>query len=158
MTNTTRTLVERGSVHDDGGYSVTFFHFSNTVAETGDSLTVEVQNEAGEIVGTTSHILATTEITGAQAEGVDVETTVLARIDVLDIVGSVVETDGSPAGAGLGVTITLTMNGHTLDGRSMTDAAGGYNYTFFEPPNPVAATGDTLIVEARRESDQFVRL
>ena len=131
VTNTTRDLVQSGSVHDDGGYSVTFFHTSHTVAETGDSLMVEIQNEAGEIVGTMLHTLTTAEITAVQAEGVDVETTVRARIDVLDIVGSVIETDGSPAGMGLAITITLTMNGHTLSGSTMTDAAGNYNFTFF---------------------------
>ena len=155
VTNTTRTLEERASVDNDGEYSVTFLDFSGTVAETGDSLTVEVQ-EAGEIAGTTLHMLTTTEVTAAKAEGVDVETTVPAMINVLDIVGSVVEIDGSPVGAGLAVTITLEMNGHTIDGRIMTDAAGRYNYTFVNLETPVAATSDVLTVEARRESDQFV--
>ena len=157
VANTTRDLEQRGSVHNDGKYSVTFFDVSNTVAETGDSLTVEIQNEAGEIVGTTSHILTTAEITAVQADGVDVDTTVLAVIKLLDVVGSVVEIDGSPAGAGLAVTIMLTRNGHTVELlRGMTDAAGRYNRTFFSTAAPVASTGDTLTVEVRRKVDQFV--
>ena len=100
VTNTTRNTMQSGSVDDDGGYAITFLNLLGTVAETGDMLTVEVQNEADETVGTMTHALTTPEVKAAKAE-VDVHTTVPAEIRVLNIVGSVIETDGSPAGPGL---------------------------------------------------------
>ena len=155
VTNTTRNLTESGPVDSDGEYSVTFLSFSGTVAETGDSLTVEVQNEAGEKVGTRSRPLTTAEVVAAKAE-VDVETTVPAAVRVLDITGSVIEIGGSPAGPGLEVTLTLAMNGHTMPpAQTLTDAAGGYNYTFVRLLTPVAVTGDVLMVDVLRADDQY---
>ena len=155
VTNTTRNLTESGPVDSDGEYSVTFLSFSGTVAETGDSLTVEVQNEAGEKVGMRSRPLTTAEVAAAKAE-VDVETTVPAAVRALDITGSVIEIGGSPAGSGLEVTLTLAMNGHTMPpAQILTDAAGGYNYTFVRLLTPVAVTGDVLMVDVLRAADQY---
>ena len=155
VTNTTRNLTESGPVDSDGEYSVTFLSFSGTVAETGDSLTVEVQNEAGETVGTMPHLLTTAEVAAAKAE-VPVETTVPAAVRALDITGSVIEIGGSPAGRGLEVTLTLAMNGHTMPpAQTLTDAAGGYNYTFVRLLTPVAVTGDVLMVDVLRADDQY---
>ena len=97
VTNTTRNLTERAPVDSDGEYSVTFLNFSGTVAETGDMLSLEVQNEAGETVGTMTHTLTTPEVKAANAE-VDIHTEVPAEIRALYVVGSVIETDGSAAG------------------------------------------------------------
>ena len=155
VTNTTRNLTESGPVDSDGEYSVTFLSFSGTVAETGDSLTVEVQNEAGEKVGMRSRPLTTAEVAAAKAT-VDVETTVPAAVRALDITGSVIEIGGSPAGLGLEVTLTLAMNGHTMPpAQILTDAAGGYNYTFVRLLAPVAVTGDVLMVDVLRADDQY---
>ena len=155
VTNTTRNLTESGPVDSDGEYSVTFLSFSGTVAETGDSLTVEVQNEAGEKVGMRSRPLTTAEVAAAKAT-VDVETTVPAAVRALDITGSVIEIGGSPAGLGLEVTLTLAMNGHTMPpAQTLTDAAGGYNYTFVRLLAPVAVTGDVLMVDVLRAADQY---
>ena len=157
VTNTTRNLTASGTVDDDGGYDVTFLNLLGIVAETGDSLTLEVEvlNEAGDAVGRASHTLTTAEVTGSKAE-VDIRTTVPAEVRVLDIIGSVVELDGSAAGAGLEVTIALEMNGQTMPSvKTLTDATGGYEYTFVDLLNPVAATGDVLIVDVLREVDQY---
>ena len=157
VTNTTRNLTASGPVDDDGGYDVTFLNLLGIVAETGDSLTLEVEvlNEAGDAVGRASHTLNTAEVAASKAE-VDIRTTVPAEVRVLDIIGSVVELDGSAAGAGLEVTIALEMNGQTMPPvKTRTDAAGGYEYTFVDLINPVAATGDVLIVDVLRASDQF---
>ena len=54
------------------------FNLLSVVAETGDSLTVEVQDEAGETVGTMPHLLTTAEVVAAKAE-IDVDTTVPRR-------------------------------------------------------------------------------
>ena len=154
-TNTTRNLTERGPVDDDGGYDVTFVNLLGIAAETGDSLTVEVQNEAGDTVGTMPHLLTTAEVAAAKAK-VDVETTVPAAVRALNITGSVIDLDGSPAGPGLEVTLTLAMNGHTVPpAKTLTDAAGGYEYTFVQLLTPVAATGDVLTVDVLRSADQF---
>ena len=146
-----------GTVDDDGGYGVTFLNLLGIVAETGDSLTLEVEvlNEAGDAVGQASHTLTTAEVTSSRAE-VDIRTTVPAEVRVLDIIGSVVELDGSAAGAGLAVSIAIEMNGQTLrSAETLTDATGGYAYTFVDLINPVAATGNTLAVDVLREVDQY---
>lgn len=154
-TNITRNLSVSGTVDDDGGYDLTFVNLLGVVAETGDSLTVEVQNEAGEAVGTVSQLLTTAEVV-ASTVMIDIETTVPAAVRVLNITGSVIQLDGSSAGPGIGVTLTLAMNGHTMQEQTLTDAAGGYEHTFVDLLNPVAFTGDVLNVEARRQFDQFV--
>ena len=154
VTNTTRNMTESGPVDDDGGYDVTFLNLLGIVAETGDMLSLEVQNEAGETVGAMTHTLTTPEVKAANAE-VDIYTEVPAEIRVLNVVGSVIETDGSPAGPGLEVSITFATNGHSMPAQTLTDAAGGYEYTFVDLINPVAATGDILMVDVLREVDQF---
>ena len=63
--------------------------------------------------------------------------------------GSVIELDGSPAGAGLAVTSTLVMNGNERNQEVLTDSAGGYEVLFFDT-DPVVVTGDRLIVEVSR--------
>ncbi len=157
VTNTTRNMMESGPVDDDGGYDVTFLNLLGVVAETGDILTVEVQNEAGETMleSPVTHTLTTPEVKAANAK-IDIHTTVPAEVRALNITGSVVELDGSAAGAGLEVTLSLGMNGHTMPpGQTLTDAAGGYEYTFVDLITPVAATGDILTVDVLREADQF---
>ena len=154
-TNITRNITVSGPVDGDGGYDVTFVNLLSVVAETGDSLTVEVQDEAGETVGTTPHLLTTAEVAAAQAE-IDVDTTVPAAVRILDITGSVIDLDGSPAGPGLEVSLTIAMNGHTVPpAKTLTDAVGGYEYTFVQLLTPVASTGDVLTVDVLRSADQF---
>ena len=156
VTNTTRNTMQSGSVDDDGGYAITFLNLLGTVAETGDMLSLEVQNGADETVlgSPVTHTLTTPEVKAAKAE-VDIHTTVPAEIRVLNIVGSVIETDGSSGGPGLEVTLTFATNGHSMPAQTLTDAAGSYNYTFVDLINPVAATGDILLVDVLREADQF---
>ena len=154
VTNTTRNLKASGPVDDDGGYDVNFLNLLGIVAETGDTLTLEVQNEAGETVGTRSHILKTSEVAASNAN-VDIHTTVPAQIRALNVIGSVIQLNGSLAGAGLEVTITIAMNGDTMEAQTVTDIAGGYEHTFVKLLTPVAATGDILIVDVLRASDQF---
>ena len=154
-TNITRNVTVSGPVDGDGGYDVTFVNLLSVVAETGDSLTVEVQDEAGETVGTTPHLLTTAEVVAAKVE-IDVDTTVPAAVRILDITGSVIDLDGSPAGPGLEVSLTIAMNGHTVPpAKTLTDAVGGYEYTFVQLLTPVAATGDVLTVDVLRSADQF---
>ena len=157
VTNTTRNMMQSGPVDDDGGYDVTFLNLLGVVAETGDSLTVDVQNEAGETMmeSPVTHTLTTPEVKAANAK-IDIHTTVPAEVRALDIVGSVVELDGSAAGAGLEVTLSLGMNGQTMPpAPTLTDATGSYNYTFVQLTTPVAATGDILTVNVLREADHF---
>ena len=53
------------------------------------------------------------------------------------------------------VTLTFATNGHSMPAQTLTDAAGSYNYTFVDLINPVAATGDILLVDVLREANQF---
>ena len=79
-----------------------------------------------------------------------------AAVRILDITGSVIDLDGSPAGPGLEVSLTIAMNGHTVPpAKTLTDAVGGYEYTFVQLLTPVAATGDVLTVDVLRSADQF---
>ena len=154
VTNTTRNLKASGPVDDDGGYDVNFLNLLGIVAETGDMLTLEVQNEAGDTVGTRNHTLATSEVTASNAN-VDIHTTVPAEIRALNVIGSVIQLNGSLAGAGLEVRITIGMNGLAMEAQTVTDIAGGYEHTFVKLLTPVATTGDILIVDVLRASDQF---
>ncbi|MYE87899.1 hypothetical protein F4X33_02740 [Candidatus Poribacteria bacterium] len=153
VANSVRNLEQRVPVDDNGEYAATLISFLDIAAERGDSLTVEVE-EAGVIVGARSHILTTPEVQAGQAE-VNVQTDVPAKVGVLNVVGTVVELDGTAAGAGLQVSITLGMNGQTMSAEVSTDASGGYEYTFFDPPATVASTGDVLMVDVLRSVDGY---
>ena len=148
VTNTVRDLEQRVPVDDNGEYAATLISFLDIAAERGDSLTVEVE-EAGVTVGARSHILTTPEVQALQA-AVNVQTDVPAKVGVLNVVGTVVELDGTAAGAGLQVSIELAMDGQTMSAEVSTDASGGYEYTFFDPPATVASTGDVLMVHVLR--------
>ena len=154
VTNTTRKKEKTASVTDDGTYSVTFFELGATVAETGDELTVEVKNEAGAPVGSVPHTLTPENLEVSRAD-VNVKTSVPAEVRILHIVGSVIDTDGSPAAPGLPVTIWLDMHGNITETTVLTEAGGSYDHLFINLETPVAATGDILTVEVVRESDQF---
>ena len=155
ITNTTRNMEKTTSVTDDGEYSVTFFELGATVAETGDELTVVVKNEAGATVGIMPHTLTPANLEAARAD-VDVKTNVPAEVRILQIVGSVIEADGSPAGAGISVNIWLDMSGNITQTTVLTEAGGIYDHLFLDLETPVAATGDVLTFEVRRERDQFI--
>ena len=154
VTNTTRKKEKTTSVTDEGTYSVTFFELGATVAETGDELTVEVKNEAGAPVGSEPHVLTPENLEAARAD-VNVKTSVPAEVRILHIVGSVIDVDGSPAEAGLPVTISLDMHGNIMERTVLTETGGSYDDLFLNLETPVAATGDILTVEVVRESDQF---
>ena len=57
---------------------------------------------------------------------------------------------------GVQVTITVIMDGDVTDSAiQTTDATGGYEHFFLKLGTPVAATGDVLLIDVLRESDQF---
>ena len=153
VANSVRNLEQRVPVDDNGEYAATLISFLDIAAESGDSLTVEVE-EAGVTVGARSHLLTRPEVQASQAE-VNVQTDVPAQVGVLNVVGTVVELDGTAAGAGLQVTITLGMDGQTMPAQVSTNASGGYEYTFFDPPATIATTGDVLMVDVLRSSDGY---
>ncbi len=156
VTNTTRNKQKTASVTNDGEYSLTFFELGATVAETGDELTVEIQNEAGEPVGSTPHTLSPENLGTAEA-GVDVKTTVPAEVRILHIVGEVVDVDDSPAEPGLPVTIRIIdmYDNIKVEVQIPTEADGSYEHLFLNLETPVAATGDVVTVDVLRVSDQF---
>ena len=78
-----------------------------------------------------------------------------AEVRVLALEGSVVDLDGTPA-PGLSVTIRLNMGGSITEVMATTDAAGEYTYDFVDLTQPVASTGDILMIDVLRASDQFV--
>ena len=158
VTNTTRNLPKSVAVRDDGTYGVVFQALGGAaVAETGDELSFEVQNEAGESVESDADplTLAGADVQAARAEK-DIHTTVRAVVNTLHVIGDVVELDGSPA-VGVLVTLTLVMDGNAMAPEiRTTDGTGGYQHFFLELGTPVAATGDVLLVDVVREANQFI--
>ena len=157
VTNTTRDLSRETTVGDDGTYELLFVgdNFA-TVAETGDEILVEVRNDAGVIVGSGSDTLTIDDIKATRAD-IDVETDVRARVLALVIEGNVIELDGSSAGRGVEVTLTIVMNGTPAKGEVVTDAAGGYRYLFAStsPEAPAARTDDILRVQVLRAATGY---
>lgn len=155
-TNTTRNLSVDGVVDDDGQYDIAFIGATAAVVETDDVITVEVSNDAGEAVGSVSHTITIADLETPLLT-LDVKTSEPAQIRVLNIAGSVVEIDGRPA-AGVPVTITIEHADGTSSAPAVvtTDAMGGYEHLFLDLVNPIAATGDTLIIDVLRVADQFI--
>ena len=156
VTNTDLGWEERVSVTDEGTYSAAYINLNPAAAETGNVITVAVENEAGQTVSDEPpHTLTIADIKLPRLN-IDVHTTVPAEVRLLHIVGSVIDTDGSPAELGLGVTIRiLDMNESIKDEiQVLTDADGGYERVFLSLETPIA-TGDILTVDVLRESDQF---
>ena len=156
VTNTTRNWSESVSVTNEGRYSAAHLDPNPAAAESGDVITVVVQNEAGQMVSNEpSHELTTDNIKQPQLE-IDVHTSVPAEVRLLHIVGSVIDTNDSPAEPGLGVTITILDMHESIktETRVLTDADGGYEHVFLALETPIA-TGDILMIEVVREADQF---
>ena len=156
VTNNTRSLKKSVSVKDDGTYGAVFRSLGGAaVAETGDELTIAVQNEAGETVGSDPHTLTGTEVQASRVEE-DIHTTARAVVNTLHVIGDVEDLNGNPA-AGVQVTLSVIMDDNVTQQKfATTDAAGGYKVIFVKLGTPLAATGDALLVEALRESDQFL--
>ena len=143
VTNTDLGVEGRGNVREDGNYTVTLFMPPPDVAQTGNQLTIEVQNSANETVSDpTSHTLTTAQVAAKQVVGLNVDTSLLARINSLVVQGSVID-----AGAGLDVTVTFMMNGERTSDTTQTNSAGEYELLFLNIAVPVAVTGDELRVD-----------
>ena len=154
VTNTTRNWTETTTVDNNGEYDVSKVDPGAAVAETGDVLSVNVTNDAGGSVGSATHTLTIEDLQTARVD-INIMSEQPAEVRVFAIEGDVVDTDGSPAGAGLPVSIRLDMHGTVVEVGTTTDAAGGYYYDFVDLTMPVAATGDILTVDVLRASDQF---
>ena len=155
VTNTTRgDLSQSGTVDDGGEYNTTFFDPLTAVAETGDVLQLTVTNDAGANVGTVTHTLSIADLQTARVD-LNIMSEQPAEVRVFAIEGTVINMDGTPAEAGLSVSIRLDMGGTHVDVETTTDAAGTYTHNFVDLTTPVAATGDVLMIDVLREVDQF---
>ncbi len=155
VTNTTRKWTETTTVDNDGEYGIAKVDITGAaVAETGDVLSVTVQNDAGETVANEMHPLTVENLQSSQV-ALNIMSEAPAEVRVFAIEGNVINTDGSPAEAGLEVSIRIDMGGTHMDVKTTTDAAGEYTYNFVDLEMPVAATGDILMVDVLREADQF---
>ena len=154
VNNTTRNLMESTTVDDNGEYSVTFFDPLSTRAETDDVLSVTVKNDAGVTVATVSHTLTVADLQAARVD-LDIMSTQPAEVRVFAIEGTVIDTDGSPAAAGLEVSIRIDMGDTHVDRKTTTTAGGEYTYNFVDPISPVVGTGDVLMIDVLRAADQF---
>ena len=154
VSNTTRSLSQSGTVDNAGEYSPTFFDPLSTVAETGDVLELTVANDAGDNVATVTHTLTIEDLQTARID-LSIMSEQPAEIRVFAIEGTVIDTDGSAAEAGLEVSIRIDMGGSHVDVKTATTAGGEYTYNFVDLTTPVAATGDILMIDVLRELDQF---
>ena len=156
VTNTTRNWSESVSVTNEGRYSAAHLDPNPAAAESGDVITVVVQNEAGQTVSNEPPYTLTTDNIKQPQLSIDVHTSVPAEVRLLHIVGSVIDTNDSPAEPGLGVTITILDMHESIktETRVLTDAGGGYEHVFLALETPIA-TGDILMIEVVREADQF---
>ena len=98
VTNTTRNRSwPPKSVDSAGRYDVTFFDPSGSiVAETGDEIAIEVQNDAGEVVGTDGDTLTTAQVDAGRAD-INVVTHLIADSVSLAVFGRVFLEDGLTA-------------------------------------------------------------
>ena len=154
VANTTRNLTQSAIVDNAGEYSATFVNPLSTVAETGDVLELTVTNDAGENVGTVTHELTIANLQTARID-ISIMSEQPAEVRVFAIEGTVIETDGSAAAAGLAVSIRIDMGGTHVDVTTATTAGGEYTYNFVDLTMAVAATGDVLMIDVLRELDQF---
>lgn len=155
VTNTTRGNLSQSDVVDNAGeYSTTFFNALSTVAETGDVLELVVTNDAGETVATVRYPLTIEDLQTARVD-ISIMSEQPAEVRIFAIEGTVIDTDGSPAEAGLEVSIRLDMGSSHVDVKTATTAGGEYTYNFVDLAMPVAATGNILMIDVLREVDQF---
>ena len=137
---TWETVTEEG-----GGYNVSMVSAEMAVAATHDELVLQVTVMAGgEPVGTTSLTLTTEEVVATHIPDVDIQTTLTAEpSNQIIVLGTVANPDGTPAGEGVEIRITLGMN----PTRTLQTAAGGdYSTTYLDHNMPVVSVGDTLMV------------
>ena len=156
--NTDRNISVTGSVDDEGEYEVLFVGENLAdVAETDNEIVVEVQNDAGVVVGSESHILTVDDINATRAP-IDVDTNVPARVLALHVEGDVIQLDGSSAGPGVEVTLTIMVNGTPDEAQVVTDITGRYRHLFaaVSPESPAARTDDMLEVQVLRVADGYI--
>ena len=150
VTNTTRSRSATASADSAGAYNVTFFEPGSIVAETGDEIAIEVQNDAGEVIGTENHTLTTAEVEAGRAN-IPVTTHLIADSVSLAVFGTVFLEDGLTAATSLlrddDLTVVVTnADRNNIQGSGVVRDDGGYTVTLFNPPDIVAQTGDELTV------------
>ena len=134
------------------GYDVTFLDLSGqVVATTGDLIQVDVRRN-GELLSLKTAMprpLSSAEVEAGVLQ-FDVTTQIAAQALALKVTGQVLLEDGlTSAGLGIGVKITnLTKGSDSLtDTTRVLNGHIGYDVTFFGLGNPVADTGDELLIE-----------
>ncbi len=148
VTNVNQGVADDGWTTADGTYSVTIVSASMAVARSADELTLDVTVMADtEVVGTTSHTLTTDQVVARRISGVDITCDDLTAdpSNVIVVAGTVSDPDGTPASAGVELSLTLGSNSTR---EINTNAGGGYLTTFFNPDAPVVNVHDTLTVIA----------
>jgi len=134
----------------DGTYNVAFVDVlgANVIAQTGDVVDVEVTAvDTNRVVGTVMHTVSTAEVT-ARLATINVTTDLIgAPTNLLVVEGLISNPDGTPAEAGLNVTVTANANPPQS---TTTEANGSYTVTFFNPLETVAAPRDTVEVQVTR--------
>ena len=163
VTNTTRNQpLTPKSVDSAGRYDVTFFDPGSIVAETGDEIAIEVQNDAGEVVGTGGDTLTTAQVDAGRAN-INVVTHLIADSVSLAVFGRVFLEDGLTAATSAlrddDLTVVVTnIDRNNVQGSGVVRDDGRYTATLFNPPDIVAQTGDelTVNVEVRNSAGETV--
>lgn len=158
VTVTIESNSETDTTGSDGGYGVAFLGFGQTVATTGNTVSVAVDGanvvsltvngvaQAGSDVLLLNAILE--KVAAGEAITVDVTTDIVIpprSVDSLSVTGTVFKEDGTtPAGAGL--TVEVTVGSQT--GTDTTELDGSYGVAFLGFGTPVAASHEIVVVVA----------
>lgn len=148
LTNRSNPDMTWTTVTEDGGtYSVTMLSAAMAVAATHDVLVLDVTVMAGgNVVGTTSHTLATDEVLSKRISGVDIVTSLTADpSNQIVVLGNITNPDGSSAREGVELRITLGSNPTRT---VMTGAGGAYSTTFLDTAMPIVSVYDTVGIVA----------
>ena len=130
----------------DGSFSTTFFEFGETVARTGNEVTIVVTDANGAEVDGTEFRLMNKHLDG-QPVDVEITTNIVIpprSVSFLTVEGTVTKVGGqTSAGSGLDVTVTV---GAAETRTDTTDEGGSYSITFAGFGETVATSGDPLSV------------
>jgi len=147
--------VELSAVTEQNGtYAITFFNPLAVVAETGDRLILNVSGptDEGDVIDSVEYVLTAEDIEAKQLSWDAVVDLTPEPTSLLVVDGVVRNPDGSLAGAGISVSVSLidsTGVDAPRDQAVETAANGTYTVTFFDPIAPVAGVGHSLYIEAQ---------
>ncbi len=152
--NSAQSLELSAVTEENGTYAITFFNPLEVVAETGDRLILNVSgpSDQGDVIDSVEYVLTAEDIEAKQLSWDAVVDLTPEPTTLLVVDGLVRNPDGSLAGAGISVSVSLIDSTGVEPPREQaveTAANGTYTVTFFDPIAPVAGVAHSLYIEAQ---------